>query len=131
MSALASNGSKNAATTNLTEADRANRLFRMRSKISRNEKDASSMPRFEAQDAAKLVRSRLNADETASLRAAFSMFASAKDADKLKTKKLWSVMRALGLAPTPLEFEKLAKDMDKRENGVIKWSDFLKVCVNA
>ena len=109
---------------NLTDADRADRLLRMRSKTS---KDGKSMPRPEALDAAKLVRTRLNVDETASLRAAFSMFASSKDADRLKTKKLWNVMRALGLAPTPLEFEKLVKDMDKRETGTIKWGDFMKV----
>jgi hypothetical protein len=121
--------SRSKKTTTLNDADRADRLLRMRSKTSKDGK-AANMPRPEVQDAAKLVRTRLNADETASLRAAFSMFASATDAEKLKAKKLWSVLRALGLAPTPLEFEKLAKEMDKKETGVIKWVDFMKVRVN-
>ena len=36
------------------------------------------------------------------------------------------VFRALGQAPTQLEFEKLVRHMDGKGKGVVKWGDFLK-----
>ena len=50
-----------------SDAERAARLARMRSKTSRNDRDASSMPMVE-QDVATLVRTRLMPDELLELR---------------------------------------------------------------
>lgn len=35
------------------------------------------------------------------------------------------VMRALGLAPTPSEFDKLVKLMDPHQKGSVRWTDFM------
>lgn len=53
------------------------------------------------------------------------MFAMKKRPDTIKSKKLWSVFRSLGLAPTPTEFSKIMADMDKDSNGLIKLNNFL------
>mmetsp|Transcript_34227 Transcript_34227/g.69979 ORF Transcript_34227/g.69979 Transcript_34227/m.69979 type:complete len:228 (-) Transcript_34227:167-850(-) len=108
-----------------SDAERAHRLARMRSKMSRDKTDTADMPHFE-HDVSKLVRTRLTPDELLQLRTAFDMFSNKKNRDMLKTKKLWNVMRSLGLAPTPIEFAQLTKLMDPLQKGTIKWTDFMK-----
>ena len=111
------------------EAERVARLERMRSHVSqRRDQTGKSLPREGHQDTdvEKLVRTRLVPDEIRTLRAAWMLFCTSKNNEVLKTKKLWSVMRALGQAPTPTEFAKLVKECDKRGKGVVRWPDFLK-----
>jgi Ca2+-binding EF-hand superfamily protein len=118
---------KKGKTQSSLDAERLSRLERMRSKTSRNHEDAVSMKAAKASmDVAKMVRTRLTPQETLTCRMAFNMFANKKNSDILKTKKLWNVMRAMGYAPTPLEFEQLVKDMDPEKKGIIKSNIFLK-----
>lgn len=77
-------------------------------------------------DSGKSIRTRLSPDETRLFRTSFSMFASKTNRDLIKTRNLWKVLRASGLAPTPLEFERLEELMDPKREGVIKLSAFLK-----
>jgi Ca2+-binding EF-hand superfamily protein len=53
------------------------------------------------------------------------MFANKKKSDTIKTAKIWNVMRTLGLAPTPLEFDDFIKAVDREDKGTVKWTSFL------
>mmetsp|Transcript_13808 Transcript_13808/g.16449 ORF Transcript_13808/g.16449 Transcript_13808/m.16449 type:complete len:214 (-) Transcript_13808:119-760(-) len=109
------------------DQERQARLARMRSKTSKNHEDAIAMKSVKATlDVSKMVRTRLTPEETLALRMSFNMFASKKHPDILKTKKLWNVFRAQGIAPTPLEFEKLVGDMDPQKKGFVKYNAFQK-----
>jgi Ca2+-binding EF-hand superfamily protein len=106
------------------DLERAARMRHM--KGLKEEGMSQSRPRPEAEfDMGKLVRTRLTPEEQISVRTAFTMFATKKNPDILKQKKLWNVFRALGVAPTPLEFAGLVKRMDEANTGLIKYGIFL------